>query len=352
MPEQTVKHDDTASGFLLVLIPVAFFAVFVSIAWPYIVGATLLFTGNKVWQSYQLAKLSQQVNPLFHQLIIERQGSITPLELSARANISGQVANRYLYGKAIEFGGTSQQSSGQGLVYNFLTVNSLENVFAGINPNPTASQKLAEFDRPAAPVVALPSTPLAAPMPEQSLEPLSLQLPSEPITDAAELPLSLEVAAMPTNTVAVNVEAVPAVIPESIPATVIELVVPETTVELITEPVVNSIADPVLPVVTPVTEPATDLILPVSSFGQALRNIFNAENVEDEAEVALEQVTSREVGSEIISQSDLAKRLDVHASTIYKRRADVSFGEWTRNRDPEGIAWGYYRDSKEFYRLG
>jgi hypothetical protein len=55
---------------------------------------------------------------------------------------------------------------------------------------------------------------------------------------------------------------------------------------------------------------------------------------------------------EIISQADLAKRLDVHASTIYKRRSDISFEDWTRNRDPEGIAWGYNKETKEFYRVG
>jgi hypothetical protein len=339
MPEQTVKHDNTASGFLLVLIPVAFFAVFVSVAWPFIVGATLLFTGNNVWQSYQLAKLSQQVNPFFNQLIIEKQGSITPLELSVRANIPGKVASRYLSGKAVEFGGTSQQSASQGVVYNFLTVNSLENVFSGINPNPTATQKLAEFDAPTTAVATLLPTPI-------------VQLVVQPVTAT---PPILEVVVAPPPAAPTDIESVP--IDDTATETVLEPIdaaATETTVELITEPA--GITAPLVPsVIDPPAQP--EEILPISAFGQALRGIFNAEHAEvtdpeetDQASLAAPEI-SNELGHEIISQADLAKRLDVHASTIYKRRADVSFSEWTRNRDPEGVAWGYSRDSKEFYRL-
>jgi hypothetical protein len=52
-----------------------------------------------------------------------------------------------------------------------------------------------------------------------------------------------------------------------------------------------------------------------------------------------------------IIQSELAKRLDVHSSTIYKRRSEPDFIDWTRNRDPEGLAWGYAEDTKEYYRV-
>jgi hypothetical protein len=345
MPEQTVKHDNTASGFLLVLIPVAFFAVFVSLAWPFIVGATLLFTGNSVWQSYQLAKLSQQVNPLFNQLIIEKQGQITPVELSVRANISSKAANRYLYGKAVEFGGTSQQSASQGLVYNFLTVNSLDTVFAGINPNPTALQKLAEFDAPVAPVESLP---LMAALPVIEKPAVNKPLPTIEPELELEVAMAPPAAAETTPVVATPIDAVPETVLEPIEATV-----PETTVELITEPV-EAPTTTVQPVVVPAATPLEDAVIPVSSFGQALRSVFNAENAEFEELTAVAASTTEPASStesETISQADLAKRLDVHASTIYKRRADVSFPEWTRNRDPEGLAWGYSRESKEFYRL-
>jgi hypothetical protein len=53
----------------------------------------------------------------------------------------------------------------------------------------------------------------------------------------------------------------------------------------------------------------------------------------------------------IIIQSELAKRLDVHPSTIYKRRSEPDFTDWTRNRDPDGFAWGYAEVAKEYYQI-
>lgn len=50
-------------------------------------------------------------------------------------------------------------------------------------------------------------------------------------------------------------------------------------------------------------------------------------------------------------QSELAKRLDVHSSTIYKRRDDPDFSTWTQTRDPEGVAWIYSADTRLFSPL-
>jgi len=47
----------------------------------------------------------------------------------------------------------------------------------------------------------------------------------------------------------------------------------------------------------------------------------------------------------------LARRLGVSKSTIslYKQRTD--FPEWSRSRDPEGVAWMYKHESKQFNYL-
>ncbi len=50
-------------------------------------------------------------------------------------------------------------------------------------------------------------------------------------------------------------------------------------------------------------------------------------------------------------QSELAKRLDVHSSTIYKRRDDSDFSTWTQTRDPEGVAWIYSSGTRLFSPL-
>lgn len=47
-------------------------------------------------------------------------------------------------------------------------------------------------------------------------------------------------------------------------------------------------------------------------------------------------------------QAELAKRLQVHASTVYKRRADADFSQWSRGRDPDGKAWRYFAERKVF----
>jgi hypothetical protein len=48
-------------------------------------------------------------------------------------------------------------------------------------------------------------------------------------------------------------------------------------------------------------------------------------------------------------QSELAKRLNVYSSTVYKRRNDPDFSEWSRSRDPDGVAWVYSPETKEFF---
>ncbi len=50
-------------------------------------------------------------------------------------------------------------------------------------------------------------------------------------------------------------------------------------------------------------------------------------------------------------QSELAKRLNVYSSTVYKRRDDPDFPEWSRSKDPDGIAWTYSPRTKEFFPL-
>jgi hypothetical protein len=375
MPDQTVKHDNSLPGFLLILLPAAFGAVFLSVAWPFILGAVVLLTGNNVWQSYQWAKLSQQVNPYFMQMVLEQQGEIAPLALSARASISAPVADRYLQGKAAEIGGVSYRSAAGDTVYSFLTVSSLENTFVGLDPTVSVSQKLAEMDYVLADaevstVVEATSVPAA----EFAPTIVEVVTASDATTDTSAAivpPSTLEIEQPIVSSPVLGVmepvapvEPVMAKIVEAAPVEPVISAVPET-IELVApvEPVVTKIVEtaPVQPVVSAIPEVVVESVVPVvakstetaasgSTFAQALRTIFNAEHTEPVAEdaIELEPITA---SSETISQTDLAKRLDVHPSTLYKRRSDVSFGEWTRNRDPEGVAWGYQRDTKEFYRL-
>jgi hypothetical protein len=48
-------------------------------------------------------------------------------------------------------------------------------------------------------------------------------------------------------------------------------------------------------------------------------------------------------------QAELARRLQVSASTIGKRKLKPDFTEWVRSKDPDGISWRYSQVTKRFY---
>jgi hypothetical protein len=50
-------------------------------------------------------------------------------------------------------------------------------------------------------------------------------------------------------------------------------------------------------------------------------------------------------------QAELAKRLDLNSSTVGRRKSDPDFPEWSKSKDPEGIAWQYEPETKMFIPL-
>ncbi len=229
MTEQAIDNNHSESGFLLVLLPIAILIIFLFATWPIILFLLLLSVGLNFWQQYQWQKWSQQVDPLFYQLIQLHQGAITPLDLAIKANFSAATAKRYLDTKASEFGAQCRNYERQDAVYYFITASILGNILDDSEPanqleevkeNPTDESKTFD-DR------AIASLPLASNQAEEHSEAHSPSL----------------------------------------------------------------------------------------------------------------------LG---LIQSDLAKRLDVHSSTIYKRRDDPDFSAWTQTRDPEGISWVYSPNTRLF----
>jgi len=49
------------------------------------------------------------------------------------------------------------------------------------------------------------------------------------------------------------------------------------------------------------------------------------------------------------TQTELSRRFKVHASTIGKWKVKPEFAEWSREKDPEAIAWEYSTANKRFY---
>jgi hypothetical protein len=127
-------------------------------------------------------------------------------------------------------------------------------------------------------------------------------------------------------------------------------------------PVYHFITGSILGSILDSSEPIKELAsLPVAINTQLLAaplpEVQN-EKVEAEAESST-QTTTEEVKKPLekqlvfgsLIQSELAKRLKVYSSTVYKRRNDPDFSEWSRSRDPDGIAWNFSRTNKEFFPL-
>lgn len=240
--------DNNATGVLILIIPIAFAIIILFKAWPILLILVLLSSAWSLWQRYQLQKLSQQLNPVFHQIILENQGCVTALDLAMKTNISGRSAQWFLDAKAEEFAAQKQIFEDKGAVYYFITANTLGKIFDASDSDDSSDK-----------------TPY--------------------LSQAKELFLKA--------------------IPE-----------PETTAE------------------TP--------------------EFLDEEIEEDyipESDDSKEAIPKKHPIFQSLIQSELARRLRVHSSTVMKRRDDPSFTEWSRRRDPEGIAWEYSPDTREFYPI-
>ncbi|HEY9892553.1 MAG TPA: hypothetical protein V6D37_12260 [Candidatus Sericytochromatia bacterium] len=261
--------DNSATGILILIIPIAVLMVLLLQAWPVLLALLVLSISIKVWQQYQWKQWSKEVNPYFNQLIKDNQGCLTPLDLSMKANLSGSDARRYLDKKSEEFGAQRQVYEDKGTVYYFLTASALGSIF-------DESEPLLDLEGEA-------SSPPAPQLIEAPLQTDTPELPS----DLSDLP-----------------------------------------------------------------EPSEDAFS-THEIEEALEPLPQVENKEmdsqDEEPEDLWTATDQEAkDSRSLIQAELAKRLDVHSSTVGKRKSDPDFSEWSQSRDPEGIAWEYSLLTKEF----
>jgi hypothetical protein len=261
--------DNSATGILILIIPIAVLMVLLLQAWPVLLALLVLSISIKVWQQYQWKQWSKEVNPYFNQLIKDNQGCLTPLDLSMKANLSGSDARRYLDKKSEEFGAQRQVYEDKGTVYYFLTASALGSIF-------DESEPLLDLEGEA-------SSP---PVPQLIEAPLQTDTPELP-SDLSDLP-----------------------------------------------------------------EPSEDAFS-THEIEEALEPLPQVENKEmdsqDEEPEDLWTAKDQEAkDSRSLIQAELAKRLDVHSSTVGKRKSDPDFSEWSQSRDPEGIAWEYSLLTREF----
>ncbi|MFP4132773.1 MAG: hypothetical protein ACLFRN_02425 [Halothece sp.] len=220
-----------ATGFLVLILPIALTAVVVATAWPVLLALLLIIIIWQIAQQWRWQRFVKQVNPTFKQLIQENNGCLTPVDLAMKANIEGNQAQKFLEYKATEFSAKSREIPNQGRVYYFLTASAVQNFFE----EPESLEEVEEEE-------GISSTSSA----QQARE---------------------------------------------------------------TNPIFSS------------------------------------------AEVQTATLTQEEEDTSSLIQAEMARRLNVHSSTVGRRKSDPDFSEWTRQRDPENISWQYSPESNLFYPL-
>lgn len=53
----------------------------------------------------------------------------------------------------------------------------------------------------------------------------------------------------------------------------------------------------------------------------------------------------------LLTQGELAKRLGVHTGTLSKNRTKPNFGDWSKAKDPEQLAWRYLSEVERYAPL-
>jgi hypothetical protein len=297
MSEKTI--ESYGKGFLVLLLPISFLVVFLVSTWRIWLGLILLITGINLWQRYQWEKWCEGVNPIFHQLIQQNQGSVTPIDLAIRGNFSGDKAKRFLDTKASEFGASVLNTNDGKQVYYFMTANILGSIFDSSEPVKTEPRKSSASVMP---LLAAPTTMPFVVQEKQFDDELVVAETSTATTQVKETEL-LQPEVLQTNKNNIEVQEV-----------VAKHVSPESE------------------------------LLQAQSLQAGVKEL---EQVHHEVPKTLAQQLV--FGSLI--QSELAKRLNVYSSTVFKRRDDPDFSEWSRNRDPDGIAWRYDRKAREFFPI-
>ncbi len=284
----------SATGCLVLILPLAFSLTFVFFAWPVLLALGVLILSFMFWQKQQWQKLSQKINPFFHQLIKDNLGSVTALDLAMKTSLSAETAKRYLDAKVQEFGARTVDYEDQGTVYYFITASTLGSIFDDSEP-PSL------YDR-------TPLTPTTQPSSREESQPTDPSVTAKTYDDSVPFSRHHSEPIKPSTLGKIFDDSEPPTIEESAAFT------PE-----VPQPIAKE-------------QPATTSL------------------TQEQEKQSIAPLKGKTVTLAVI-QSELARRLDVHSSTVLKRRSDPDFSEWTRSRDPEGISWKYAPDTKLFYPL-
>lgn len=325
--------DSGSPGALVFILPIALAIILLLNFWPIIFLLMFLSLLWKLWQNYQWNQWCIQVNPYFNGLIKENQGRLTSIDLSLKANLAPLAAQRFLEKKAAEFGAQRQIYEDKSIVYYFLTASALGQIFEDSEPEEISDPKKT-------PQLTSASSAVELEYHESSVSEIA-QLTENPPAVERETKSNLdsEVGELETENHKLSSSSVSEQPQETNFSETSENGQEEnTSSEAISEqPEEITLCNPE---VKAEAKPECDLA-------------FNPEELDSENQIQAPVTETSEKNNTHVSliQAELAKRLDLHASTIGKRKSDADFPQWTQSKDPEGIAWKYSPQDKLFVPL-
>ena len=345
--------DSGASGALVLILPMALVIVVLLTAWPVILLLIALSIGVRIWQNHQWKQWCKQVDPFFHQLIKANQGCLTPMDLSLKTNLTGRGAKQFLDKKAEEYGAQRKEED-RGTVYYFLTASALGSIFDDSEP--------AELDEASEPDQLASASSIDVPQSSASniaqlveLEKQTSDDSSQTNQDKASDKHQEAQTSSPAKSTQQELSSASVEHKASIPVEKIESQDKSTQQE-------SQSSTRVEHTVPKETESQDKLAHsePQSSTLVEHKASIPVEEIDPERDMTVEESadlvetlaehSSAESSDSSLSliQAELAKRLDLHSSTVGKRKSDSDFSEWSQSRDPEGIAWQYVPETKMF----
>lgn len=138
MTEKTTASNN--SSLFILIIPLALISIVLIKTWKVIISMIFLGVGWRIWQQYEWQQFKQQVDPYFKDLMQEKRGNLTVLDLAEAAQIPSNLSGKYLLSKARQYGAELMSYGDDRDTYFFLTAGVLQAILADSEPETPAAK--------------------------------------------------------------------------------------------------------------------------------------------------------------------------------------------------------------------